>query len=202
MPPLAAPFAMMRGPLEAAQVRLHSGAADVRMTASAEAGALATGQFPGRPRLNLDGTRATLAFHRRFSPTWAPPQRWAIALGRGVAWSLGLASSLGDFDVDLRDLTAASVSLHSFAGDVRLVLPAAGQGTADIRLILGNLSLRVPDGLAIKLKLKTGWLSKAPLDAGRFIRTAPDEWVTPNFSAAPNRCALTVMLTTGDLIIE
>ncbi len=193
---------MLRGPLEAAHAQLHSGAADVRLTASAEVGALAAGQFPGRPRMNIDGARATLTFNRRFAPTFAPPPRWAIALGRGVAWSLNLASDLGDFDVDWRDLTVVNASLHSFAGDVRLALPAVGQGTVDIRLTLGNLRLRAPDGLALKLKLKTGWLSKAPLDAGRFIRTAPDEWVTPNFSAAPNRCALTVSLTTGDLVIE
>ena len=76
---------------------------------------------------------------------------------------------------------------------------AAGQGEMSLRLGLGDLTLRVPEGMAVKVQLAAGPLTHARLDGNRFIQTGPSEWVTPNFSASPQRFTLSISLTAGDL---
>jgi hypothetical protein len=108
---------------------------------------------------------------------------------------------LGDFDINLRDLSVTFLKLDSLFGHVNLILPGTAQGEMDINLLTGNLILTIPEGLAVKLIIQTGWLAKAALDSQRFIHVRPGEWVTPNFSAAPHRYTLSIALTTGDLTI-
>jgi predicted membrane protein len=101
--------------------------------------------------------------------------------------------------LNLRDLTVTSLSLQSGVGDVDLALPAVGQGDMWLRLGLGDLTLRVPEGMAVKLKLTPGPLTQVRLDGDRFIQTSASEWVTPNFSASAQRFTLSISLTAGDL---
>lgn len=194
------PFTVARGATRSAQLRVRPGAVDVRVTTQAEA-PLATGNFPGRLRPSTSGPHTSLALRHSFIRPYSH-QPWDVAVSAEMPWTFDLASGLGDWDVDLSRLTTARARLRSFAGDVRVTLPATGLNSMDVRLTLGNLIVRVPEGLALKLKLKTGWLSKAPLTPERFIRTAPNEWVTPHFSTAPHQCTLAITLTTGDLTIE
>lgn len=195
-------FTLARGASQSVQLRVRPGDSDVRVTTHAGE-PLVTGLFPSwrGPRQKSTGAHTALTLDRR----WVWPfsaSAWEMALAADMPWVLDLASGLGDWDLDLRGLTTTRARLRSFAGDVRLTLPAAGLNSLDIRLTLGNLTLRAPEGLALKLKLKTGWLSKAPLTPERFIRTAPAEWVTPHFSTAPHQCALSITLATGDLVIQ
>jgi hypothetical protein len=142
------------------------------------------------------------AAHLTMDIRLAPPflsGDWALSLVKGVPWTLQLASSLGDFELNLRDLTVEGLNLRSWSGDVALTLPALGRGQMRLHLTLGNLTLRVPDGMGVKLVLSLGALADAPLDSHRFIQTAPGEWVTPNFSAFANQFTLFITLTTGDL---
>lgn len=194
------PFTVARGATRSAQLRVRSGAVDVRVTTHADA-PLAIGRFPGRLRPDLSGPQSTLTLRHSFIRPYSQ-HPWEVAVSSDMPWAFNLASGLGDWDVDLSRLTTARARLRSFAGDARLTLPATGLNTVDVRLTLGNLTVRAPEGLALKLKLKTGWLSKAPLPPERFIRTAPNEWVTPHFSTAPHQCTLAITLTTGDLTIE
>jgi hypothetical protein len=53
--------------------------------------------------------------------------------------------------------------------------------------------------MAVKIKLAAGPLTHVRLDEQRFIQTNPSEWVTPNFSASPQRFILSLALNAGDL---
>jgi hypothetical protein len=196
-PPL--PFAIERGDYQSASLQCSIGFADARIAAFAGASQLAVGQFPGGgPRLRMDGSRAQLIMdHRLAFPFLTGP--WTISLVKGLPWSLTLRSSAGHLHLNLRDLTVTSLDLRSLAGDVDLTLPATGQGEMNLQLGLGDLTLRVSNGMAIKLKLAPGPLAHIRLDDQRFIQTTPSEWVTPNFSASPQRFTLSVALTAGDL---
>jgi len=193
-------FAVDRGDYQNAHLHLAAGLADVQLAAFVGASQLAVGQFPGYdgPRVQANGAGVTLILDRRAaSPFLIGP--WTVSLVKGVLWSFNLHSNAGQFQLNLRDLTVTSLSLQSGVGDVDLTLPAVGQGDMWLRLGLGDLTLRVPEGMAVKLKLTPGPLTQARLDGDRFIQTSASEWVTPNFSASPQRFTLSISLTAGDL---
>jgi len=193
-------FAADRGDYASAHLHLAAGLADAQVSAFVGASQLAVGLFPGYggPRLQANGSSATLILDRRAtSPFLTGP--WAVSLVKGLPWSFTLYSGVGHFKLNLRDLTVTALSLQAGVGDVDLTLPAVGQGEMSLRLGLGDLTVRVPDGMAVKIKLAAGPLTHVRLDEQRFIQTNPSEWVTPNFSASPQRFILSLALNAGDL---
>jgi hypothetical protein len=193
-------FAIDRGEYQSGHLHLASGLADAQVSPFIGASQLAVGQFPGYggPRLQADGSRAALILDRHAaSPFLIGP--WTISLVKGLPWSLTFHSDMGHFNLNLRDLNVTALDLHSGVGDVDLTLPATGQGEMALRLGLGDLTVCVPEGMAVKIKWTPGPLARTRLDGQRFIQTSPSEWVTPNFSASPQRFTLSVALTAGDL---
>lgn len=195
-------FSIDRGDYTSADLLINAGTADVKINSFVGTSQLVIGQFPAYagPRVRANGSQARVSLDRHFAALFLSGG-WNATLVKGLPWSLTLSSWLGDFDLNLRDLNVTSLKLDSFLGHVNLTLPSVGQGEMDLRLLTGNLTLIVPDGLAVKLILQTGWLATTPLDTQRFIHVRPGEWVTPNFSAAPNRYTLKIELTTGNLTV-
>ena len=193
-------FTVDRGDYKSAHLRLNAGLADTQVSAFVGASQLAVGLFPGYggPRLQANGSSATLILDRRAtSPFFTGP--WAVALVKGLPWSFTLHSNVGHFKLNLRDLTVTALSLQSGVGDVDVTLPAVGQGEMSLRLGLGDLTVRIPDGMAVKIRLAVGPLTRVSIDNQRFIQTGSSEWVTPNFSASPQRFTLAISLSVGDL---
>ena len=194
-------FAFERGQTEQASLRAVTGATDLRLQALANPGQLAAGEYagPGQPRMATTAGAASLRLDARHS--WPLPVNacWPLALAQGLPWSLDLESTLGDYDLDLRDIQVSALRLYSTFGQVELTLPAAGAASVDLDLAFGDLTVRVPDGMAVKVRLKAGPLSNFVHDERRFVRLAPDEWVTPLYAVAANRCTLAVRLWAGDL---
>ncbi len=195
-------FSIDRGEYTSAHLLINAGAADVKLTSFAGTSQLMVGQFPAYagPGVKANNGQAYVSLDRRFAALFLSGG-WNATLVKGLPWSMNLSSGLGDFDLNLRDLNVAGLKLDSTFGHVNVTLPSVGQGELGLRLLTGNLTLTVPDGMAVKLILDKGWLANAPLDAQRFIRVGPGEWVTPNFSVAPQRYTLSITLTTGDLRI-
>jgi hypothetical protein len=161
---------------------------------------LAAGTFPSYagPRVELEGRRMKVVLDRRAT---APlmPGAWAVALNAHLPWAVHLRAGTGALVLNLCDLPITVLDLYSFAGPVDLTLPASGQGDMNLRLVLGDLTLHVPDGVGLRLQLRTGPLVNLHLNGSRLTRTAPNEWATPDFSATPQRFALAVDLAAGDL---
>ena len=204
-------FSVPRGSHAGATLRVSSGNADVRVGHFAGASQLAVGAFPapdgpllttidGQPESN-PATRAELVLGTRQAWPWLPGL-WQASLAKGLPWRFDLESSLGDFELDLRDLTVESLRLRSSLGNVALTLPAAGQPELDLALTTGNLHLRLPDGMDVKLSVRAGTLANVHCQSRRCVEVAPGEWVTPLYAAAAQRCTLTVRLGTGDLRLE
>jgi hypothetical protein len=195
-------FSIDRGDYKTAGLLAQTGSADLTLNAFVGSSQLMIGQFPAYagPRTQTTGSRLIVQLDRRFATLFLTGH-WQASLAKGLPWDMTLRSTLGDFDLNLRDLTLTKLDVRSWLGNVDITLPATGQGEAYIALIVGNLTLRIPEGVAVKLILNTGWLARATLDPHRFIQVSPTEWVTPHFSASPHRYALTLSLTTGDLHI-
>jgi len=61
--------------------------------------------------------------------------------------------------------------------------------------------VHVPEGMGLKILVTTYGLSDLDIDEQRFIHTAANEWVTPNFSTQPHRLTLRAHLLIGDLSV-
>jgi hypothetical protein len=113
-----------------------------------------------------------------------------------------LRSDLGHFRLDLRNLNVNALDLRSLFGDAEMTVPVAGRGDFRVRLTFGDLTVHVPDGVAIRVRLTAGPLASARLMDPGLIQVSAREWVTPNFSACPNRFTLTLALSTGNLLVD
>jgi hypothetical protein len=197
-------FAIERGEHVSARLGVPSGLSDVRVSAFAGASQLAVGKFPnqGGPRLNVEDGQAHLILDRRAAaPFLLGEGEWSVALAKGLPWTIEAHSTLGDFRLDLRDLTVPSLHLRSWAGHVDLTLPVAGPAEFEIRLTLGDLTVRVPEGAAMRIRLKAGPLTRVQIANPRLAQSAPNEWSTPDLPAAAQPLTLTVELTTGDVFL-
>jgi hypothetical protein len=193
-------FVCERGSSEEGDLWLDTGAADVQVESLAGGDHLAAGKFPSYagPRVEPEGRRMKVVLDRRAT---APlmPGAWAVALNAHLPWAVHLRTGTGALVLNLCDLPITVLDLYSFAGPVDLTLPASGQGDMNLRLVLGDLMLHVPDGVGLRLQLRTGPLVNLHLDGSCLIRTAPNEWATLDFSAASQRFSLSVDLAAGDL---
>jgi len=195
-------FAIERGEHESAHFGVSSGLSDLRVAAFAGASQLAVGRFPGHrgPRLEVEDNQARLFLDRRAAAPFLFGE-WSATLAKGLPWTMEAHSMLGDFRLDLRDLSVPSLHLHSWAGHVDLTLPVAGPGEFELRLTLGDLTVRVPEGVAVKIKLKAGPLTHVQIANPRLAQSGPNEWNTPDFPSTAQLLTLTVELTTGDLVL-
>lgn len=194
------PFALERGAYEQATLTIHAGIADINLLAFAGSSQLAVGQFPAGagPKFIADGIRAKITLDHREAALFAAGA-WTLSLAKNLPWTLQVQSDLGNSFLNLRDLTVAQAAFTAHLGDIDLTLPAMGVSDMTARLTLGDLTVRVPEGMALKLRFQPGGLAElAPLPA-HFIQTSPTEWLTPNFEDAPHRTTLKVELTTGVL---
>ena len=197
----SAPFTVERGEANEADLLVSAGMADLHIGAAGGASELLVGELPTsvRPKVVTHDGHTTVAIE----PFWGLPSlggsRWSMGLAKDPTWQLDLGSSTGKLDLDLRDVSLAGVRLRSTFGDVDLTLPTTGRAELDIGLAFGNLTVNVPEGLGVKVKLNTGALANVAHDERRFIRLAPNELGTPLYAVSSQRCTLTVWLGTGDL---
>ena len=196
------PFALERRGVEEGELWIDAGAAEVRLESLTSDDLLATGEFPSfaGPRLEVQGARARLVLDRRGT---APllPGAWKVALSAQLPWRLHLCSGTGAMSLDLSRLPVDALDLKAWAAPVELCLPATGQGEMNLRLDLGDLTLRLPDGVGLNLRLKAGPLVGVDAAGSPLAQTAPGGWSTPDFAHSPHRFVLNVHMTAGDLRI-
>jgi hypothetical protein len=194
-------FAVERGAAEAAELVAATGTADLQLQAFAGASQLVVGQFPGLegPQVNVGEAATRVLLTTRLAAPLLPGRCWSAALAKALPWTLELSSSLGDFTLDLRELSVEAVRLRTTVGHVDLTLPAAGQCDLDLRLALGDVTLRVPEETAVRIKVTAGSLATLRVESRRFVELAPGEWASPLFAVSPNRCTLALRLGAGEL---
>lgn len=194
-------FAIELGEYTAGTFVAVTGAADLEVGALAGDEHLAAGQFPAArgPGLDERAGTARVELSGRYARPWTTGGRWAARLRPGLPWTLELRSSLGDLDLDLEALDAPRLKVRSSLGHTRLTLPRRGQAEADVRLWAGDLTVRVPEGVAVRARVRAGPLAGVRVDERRFVELAPGEWASPLFAVSANRCTLNVNLWAGDL---
>lgn len=111
---------------------------------------------------------------------------WGIYLSQQIPLELTLKTGASTCRLDLTDLKVTRLQADVGASSMSLQLPAAA-GTTDVVIKAGaaGLDIRVPNGVAAKISLRTG-VSSVDIDTSRFPRSG-DYYMSPDYATAANR---------------
>jgi hypothetical protein len=203
-------------PLEGAgraRVRIQHGAGRLDVDSSAGSGELVSGTFGGGLEHRLRQEGDLLDVEMRTPPGHFPffmmpwswgrggPLDWSFGLNGEVPLSLDLQTGASDARLDLSDLRVTDLRLQTGASATRLTLPAnAGQTRAEIHSGAASVSIRVPEGVAARIRIKSGMAGIA-VDRDRFPRSG-DTYQSPDYETAPNRVDLYVETGVGSVDVR
>jgi hypothetical protein len=173
--------------VSAATIRLRFGAG--QLTAGrAGPGNLVDGSFEGGViRKDLGPGRIELRQDTAYGVPWLDRRSdWQIGLTGEVPLDLRLDTGASAAMLDLADLQARSVELHTGASQTRIRLPrAAGRTTVRAEAGAASLVIEVPDGVAARIRTRMG-LGSSQIDERRFPRSS-DGYESLDYATAPNR---------------
>jgi hypothetical protein len=203
-------------PLEGAteaRVRIAHGAGRLRIEAGAAPDELASGSFGGG--LDLDTKRegstldATLRGKGAGGPVlvvpwlWGPAHThdWSLRLNAQVALALTLDTGASDARLDLTGLRVSELRLNTGASATVIEAPAnAGHTRIDVRSGAASVRIRVPEGVAARIRVKGG-LAGTMVDRRRFPRVG-SYYLSPDYDTAANRIDVTVETAVGSIDVR
>jgi len=203
-------------PLEGAgraRVRIHHGAGRLQVTAGTGLDELASGTFGGgldyRARrdgevLDVDMRPASRGFPFFVMPwNWGPRGAldWSFGLNDEIPLSLEFETGASDTRLDLAGLRVTELRLQTGASATDVTLPAnAGQTRAEIRAGAASVTIRVPPGVAARIRAGGG-LAAVNVDRNRFPRVG-GVYQSPDYDAAPNKVDVDVEAGVGSIDIR
>ncbi|HHX43787.1 MAG TPA: hypothetical protein GX714_07375 [Chloroflexi bacterium] len=198
--------------IERARIRLKHGAGRLHIGASAGPGELLSGTFMGGVRHEITRQGDTAELQLSLAPGTPPWTGWPL-WGRpgGLAWDVNLSPEVAiDLHVEtgaseatlrLADLNVTSFHLKTGISAARITLPAhAGRVQARIDSGVAETTIRVPDGLAARIRVENG-LGDARVDEQRFPRS-DGGYASPDYAEAADAVDLDVRNGIGAVRIE
>lgn len=192
-----------------ADVQIEYGAGEFRITGAAEPGDLLSGTFEGgvAHRDRREGARADIRLwtdRRFFTPfAWGPDtrHRWNVALTDRIPLALTVKTGASDCRIDLSSLRVTRLRVETGASSTHVTLPArAGHTEARISSGVASVSLRIPPGVAARIRSDSG-LASVSVDRSRFPRQG-GVYVSPDYETAENRVDIRVDTGVGSLDIR
>lgn len=190
-------FGITRGSLESATLEINSGEVDVRIRAlppqSAER--LIAGQYApqARPALHAEDTHAHLTFQRGATP-WFAQTDWELGLSGELPWQILLGSSLGAATIDLRQVITHEARISTGFGDIHCVAPAEAFQPLHLISTLGNITLEVPDDVAVIVHIQASRFSNIHVNNERFIE---EETLTYHTTSLDGSAPIQIFIKTG-----
>jgi hypothetical protein len=154
-------------------------------------------------RRNGDMLDVALRMPAQFSPVfWWPGSTldWTFHLNREVPITLELEGGASESRVDLSDLQVKELSLKTGASSTNVTLPVnAGMTQARISSGAASVNIRIPDGVAARIRWRGG-LSSIQVDQARFQRIG-DAYQSPDYDTAANKVDLDVEMGVGSVTV-
>jgi hypothetical protein len=202
-------------PLEGAtkaRIQINHGAGRLRVSGGAGAGELATGTFGGGLdyRTSQEGDTLAVKMGIRTSPQylvfpwmWGPGRAldWSVSLNETIPLSLDLQTGANEARIDLSSLQVTDLQLQTGASSTQVTLPAnAGHTRAVIRSGAASVSVRVPSGVAARIKAHGG-LADIRIDRSRFPR-AGGVYESEDYASAQNRVDIDIETGVGSVDVR
>ncbi len=124
---------------------------------------------------------------------------WDLAVSSDVPLDLELDLGVGEFDVDLTDLTLDSLDVSIGVGQTTIILPDEGSFRANIDAAIGNTVIIVPAEMEVRIEVDTA-LSARQLPRG--YRRHGDDYESPGYDDAENRIELSISQAIGNVTIR
>jgi hypothetical protein len=194
-------------PLEGAslaRVRVRHGAGRLRLQAGAGPNEIASGTFVGgldyESRREGDGLKVKLRVPDDGFMWMGPiePRDWEVRLNEGIPLELNLKTGANEAHLDLTDLRVTDLRYETGASSTELTLPArAGHTRVEISAGAASINIRVPEGVAARLRSRGG-LSSTDVDTRRFPRQG-EVYQSPDYETAVNRAEISVEMGAGSV---
>ncbi len=130
---------------------------------------------------------------------WNAERIWDLGLTPGASLDLAAVLAVGEAELDLSGLALSVLQVEMGLGRIELTLPAEGQFEGRLESALGQIVIRVPQGMALEI---VG-------DLGLVVRDVPDGYqqegdsiTSPGYAGAESRVDLTIEEGIGMLEIR
>lgn len=158
-----------------------------------------------RAEVEASGQSVQVRIRRDSALAWLPFGGWAgewdLHLHPNVSWSLRVAGDTNEAKLDLANLRVTELKWDGQADNVKLMLPQRGQTEVRIGGRLGDLTVRVPQGVAGRIHQAGGNLGSYRVDTVRFPLVG-DIYESPDFESATDRVEIWLDGPLGDLRIQ
>jgi hypothetical protein len=197
-------------PLEnahSARIKLDHGAGRLNIQAGAASTELLNGAFGAEveTRTRIDGDELNVKL--RNSPhmwAWYPGESldWDIRLNGDIPLNLKIDSGASSSMLDLTTLKVVDLDIDTGASSTEVSLPAnAGNTRVDIDSGAASLILRVPSGVAARIRVKSG-IASINIDSNRFPRQEGGLYESADYASAANRADITIDTGVGSVEIK
>jgi hypothetical protein len=143
--------------------------------------------------LRAQGTAAWMPFSGRGQI------KWAVRLNPDTPVTLKAKLAAGDLVADLTGLRLVDYRSETVVGATRLTLPAEGRFEARVENVIGDVTIVVPKGMAVRLRADTVLVAvQTPEDFTR----EDERYLSPNLEGADSIVDLRVGLVIGRVSVE
>jgi hypothetical protein len=135
---------------------------------------------------------------------WYPGESldWDIRLNGDIPLNLKIDSGASSTTLDLTNLKVVDLDIDTGASSTEVSLPAnAGNTRVDIDSGAASLNLRVPSGVAARIRVKSG-IASINLDSNRFPRKEGGLYESADYASAANRADITIDTGVGTVEIK
>jgi hypothetical protein len=188
-----------------ASLRLNHGAGRLHVAAGAATGQLLSGTFgygmDFKSELVGDKLEVNMRTASSFGPWIGEGFDWKFNLTGEVPISLTINTGASEARLDLSGLRVPYLKLETGASSTVLTLPASGNTLAEINAGVASVEIRVPDGVAARIRIKEG-LSARSINTARFPRLESNIYQSPDYDQSSNRVELTIEAGVGSISIQ
>jgi len=189
-----------------ASLRLKHGAGRMTIGCGAGAGQLLSGTFSYgldyKTKMVGDKLEVRMRSASHFGPFIGEGYDWHLNLTRDIPISLTINSGASESRIDLSELRVPYLKLETGASSTSLTMPAAGGNTlAEINAGVASVDVRVPEGVAARIRIKEG-LSARSINSARFPRLEGNIYQSPDYDQAANRVELNIEAGVGSISIQ
>jgi len=189
-----------------ASLRLKHGAGRMTIGCGAGAGQLLSGTFSYgldyKTKMVGDKLEVRMRSASHFGPFIGEGYDWHLNLTRDIPLSLSINSGASESRIDLSELRVPYLKLETGASSTSLTMPAAGGNTlAEINAGVASVDVRVPEGVAARIRIKEG-LSARSINSARFPRLEGNIYQSPDYDQAANRVELNIEAGVGSISIQ
>ncbi len=190
-----------------ARIKLDHAAGRLNLQAGAVSTEVLNGDFGSevdyKSKVEADQIQLKLRNAQQFW-AWYPGESldWDIRLNADIPLKLKIDSGASASTLDLTDLKVVDLDINTGASSTEINLPAnAGNTLVDIVSGAASVNIRVPSGVAARIKVKSG-IASVNVDSNRFPRLDGGLYQSADFATSANRADITIDTGVGSVNIK